>query len=326
MKLGQGALFACAVAAVAVVLSVVVPRLMDGTQHAPARESDTTHQQAEEGAVREDAAAAAAAAYADTPQTRGKINPASGDYETFAGVTCIAFVKDRLTNPGWARVYDAIAQDSVLSKYYTPLPVSSYHMTIHPMFTVADVRGATPRAFEAALARVQPGLAQFHTELVEHPFEPTGTVVGGGARGIIVLAVALDAQHAATTEKLRHRIAELTGMNEIRGYRQHITLAYRSTAPTRADEPLLKEAEARLMRLITTSVLPGGRVEFEPARVMLFHDMTLFQPTDPTAWSQHPLVQLPPTPPELKLKKKPDGWVPSWSTHKEQQQQEHEQQ
>lgn len=255
-------------------------------------------------------------AYLDTPQTRGKISPASGDYETFAGVTLIAPVADRLTNPGWAAVHDLLARDPVLRACYTPLPVTSYHMTVHPLATVSSVPGSTPRAFDAVLARWQPALAALANETTAQPFAPAGTLAGVHAGGIVVLAVDLAPADAAAARALRARVAALTGLPALDGYRQHITLAYRHAAPAPGDRARLRAALARLETVLRREVLAraGGRLRFAPAQLMLFHDMTRFVPTDPARWGAEPLADLAPTPPALRLKHKPAGWSPPWPT------------
>jgi len=252
--------------------------------------------------------------YLDTPHTRGKIRPATGDYETFGGITCIANVADRYTNPGWARVYDFIENDPVLSKYYTALPVSSYHMTIHPMFTVSGVPGSTPRRFDAELIKKKLPLTAFYKETVQHPFEPRGKILDTYAQGIIVIAVGIRPEDAKRAYGLRKLIEKLTGMNAIEGYRQHITLAYRKEGFEPDDFVPIQQSLDKLKGILADDVLSNsnGELLFEKAQLMLFHDMALFQPTDPNTWSSEPLADLPPTPPELKMKVKPEGWRAPW--------------
>ena len=253
-------------------------------------------------------------AYLDTPHTRGKINPITGDYETFGGVTCIANIADRFSNPGWARVYEFIETDPILSKYYTALPVSSYHMTIHPMFTVSSVPGSTPRRFDAQLVPSKPAFIKFHEELVNHPFEPKGKIMDTYAQGIIVIAVELDPEDQKRTFGLRQLIHKLTGLDPIERYGQHITLAYRKSKVDVQDFRPLTKSLQQLIAILNNEVLSksGGKLLFDKAQVMLFHDMALFQPSDPNTWSDEPLGDLPPTPEALKKKVKPEGWRAPW--------------
>ena len=252
--------------------------------------------------------------YLDTPHTRGKINRFSGNYETFGGITCIAPIADRYTNPGWARVYDFIEKDPILSQYYTALPVTSYHMTVHPMFTVSGVPGYTPRKFDVEINKAKKALTAFYNETVDHPFEPRGTVIDTYAQGIIVIAVELDSEDAMRTYQLRKLLGKLTGLDPIENYRQHITLAYRSADFGRQNSALVQESLMKLKSIIEKDVLPNsdGKLLFDKAQLMLFHDMTLFQPTNPMTWSDEPLADLPPTPPEFKMKVKPEGWRAPW--------------
>ena len=257
-------------------------------------------------------------AFLDTPQTRGKISAATGDYEVFGGVTFIAPVADRLTNAGWAAVHDLLAHDPALRACYTPLPVSSLHMTVHPLATVAGVRGATPRAFDAQLARWQPALAALANTTTAEPFAPAGALAGVHVGPLVVLGVTLAPDDSARARALRQRVAALTGLSALPDYRPHVTLAYRHAPPPRtpAGVARLRAAHARLDALLRREVLPraGGRLRFAPAHLALFHDMTRFVPTDPARWGPEPLRDLPPTPSALRLKQKPPGWTPPWPT------------
>jgi len=68
----------------------------------------------------------------------------------------------------------------------------------------------------------------------------------------------------------------------------------------------MSTAYRTLVDIMKNEVLPnsGGKLKFDKAELMLFHDMCLFQPTDPNKWTEEPLADLPPTPVELKQKKK----------------------
>jgi len=252
--------------------------------------------------------------YLDTPHTRGKIHPMTGDYETFGGITCIAPVADRYTNPGWAHVYNFIESDPALSKYYTPLPVSSYHMTIHPMFTVSAVPGSTPRRFDKELLRAKDAFTAFYNETVEHPFEPRGGISDTYAQGIIVIAVDLREEDSSRAFGLRKLIQRLTGLNAIDEYRQHITLAYRKRSFDSSDIGSIQQSLKTIKSILADEVLANsnGQLVFDKAELMLFHDMALFQPTNPMTWTDEPLADLPPTPAELKMKVKPEGWRAPW--------------
>jgi len=252
--------------------------------------------------------------YLDTPHAYGKINAWTGDYLEFGGVTCIANVADRYTNRGWAHAYEFIESDPMLSQYYTPLPVSSYHMTIHPMFTVADVPGSTPRVFDAKLNQLKSGFTQFYDELHNNPYKPKGKLKAMFGGGIIVIAVDLNPEDQKRAEGLRSKIHDFLGLDPIDRYRQHITLAYRRTTVEPKDEPGVKQSLNKLRKILDDEVLvnSGGKLKFESAELMLFHDMALFQPTDPRRWGVEPLGDLPFTPVELTQKVKPKGWVAPW--------------
>jgi len=244
--------------------------------------------------------------YLETPHTSGKISQSSGDYLTFGGVTCIANIADRNTNPGWTKIHDFLESDPFFSQYYTPLPVSSYHMTIHPMFTVSSTPGYNPRAFDAELLEKKSGFIEFYDELEKNPFVPEGKFVTIYTGGIIVIAVELDDDNQERADGLRTMVEDVLGIDRMRKYRQHITLAYRSKEFDPKDAVDMKKSYQTLVGIMKNEVLPnsGDKLVFEKAELMLFHDMCLFQPTDPHKWTDEPLGDLPPTPAELKQKKK----------------------
>jgi len=129
--------------------------------------------------------------FLDTPHVEGKISYTTGDYLTFGGITCIANIADRNTNPGWTKIHDFLESDPFFSEYYTALPVNSYHMTIHPMFTVSSAPGSTPRAFDAELHKKKSGFLKIYNELENNPFQPEGKFMNIFTGGIVVIAVDL---------------------------------------------------------------------------------------------------------------------------------------
>jgi len=245
--------------------------------------------------------------YLNTSQIHGKIDWQTGDYNTFSGVTYIAQVKDRMTNTElWQWAHDYIANNKVLNKFYTPLPVSSYHMTIHPMTTTSSAHPPTPRKFNSYLYDNKEVMCKWHNMTVAQPFAPKGTISGVYAQGIIVLGVSNPFHDEEIAKKQRKDMCKEMKLCVSDDYQSHITLAYRFRRITKDEEK--EEIGKEMMEL--RKHLWGKEIEFEPAHLMLFHDMTAFIPTNPCLWDEQPLLSIPFTDPKQKSHKEICGSKP----------------
>lgn len=220
----------------------------------------------------------------------GKIDD-TGAYQRFGGITLICPV-DRDAKAAWAKVYDAIAKDPLLVQYYAPLPASSYHVTIDPLFTEREAR-KSPAEFRAVLRSLSEGFEALHQATVDTPLAPRARLDSVHAsRMILGASLTLDRpEDARGAVDLRNIIEKSIGLPHTHAIKHHMTFAYRFREPENSGVWRMLEQAARRVedQIRATLVDENGRIALEPAALMEFESMTEFVPTDPMRWQKEEL-------------------------------------
>ncbi|WP_203454765.1 DUF1868 domain-containing protein [Legionella sp. MW5194] len=196
-----------------------------------------------------------------------KIN-ADGHYTPFPGVTVICPVREEDT-PFWQSVYQALVNDPLLLRYFSPLPMASYHMTAINVFTEAN-EGA--EGWHRFLSEHRPFLQRLKASLDQQCIKPTLTIEKIVVSDVIQLYGHLPATMRevivtlARDHHLEHKIPHVF----------HITLAYRYQTPS--DERLqtiTRHVSHRLQKLLQHH---ADTWLLKPAGLYCFNDMTAFIP------------------------------------------------
>lgn len=202
-----------------------------------------------------------------TLPSRIKID-AEGRYTLFPGVTVICPIRDE-DKPFWSLIHQILAEEKWLLRYFSLLPLDSYHMTAINLFTEALEGGNDWGGFlsehRSFLLRLKASLDQLH-------LLPVLTIERIVVSDVIQLYGHLPAQTRddivvlARQYHLEHKIPRVF----------HITLAYRYRKP--ADECLqtiTHEVSGRLKSLLQRHTYTWS---LKPAGLYSFNDMTAFMP------------------------------------------------
>ncbi|KAH3761760.1 hypothetical protein Pelo_6409 [Pelomyxa schiedti] len=214
----------------------------------------------------------------------------TGAYVPIYGITLISHIMDP---EKWQPIYDFIENNPHIRSYYTPLPISSYHMTIFPMQTQYDSpAGGNPKKMADHLMTLKPGLEKIQDSLGEWRIKllPTYKDV---SIGNMIIAVSLEPRDFENSliQKLRKQVAREAGLDYYPEYRFHITLAYRYKNLPKGATDEFKKALEQLRHIFTQTVLgPDRQIALHKPALVLFDDMTAFYPTNPYLWSSHPIA------------------------------------
>ena len=209
----------------------------------------------------------------------------NGKYLRFPGINLICMAKDRATSAAWRRIYEFVRDDETFRKYYSALPPESYHMTVHPMYTLGDSRG-NPSYFNSHLVRPEANKAfrDTQSELDVDPFTPTPLVSDVYARGIIALKLRLNMADNIRAKALRKRIVDEAQLPVSTNYVSHVTLAYRFREPETEEERAALQESVNELRELVSEVFRGAPLQFENAGFTFFDNMLKFVPTNPFKW------------------------------------------
>lgn len=217
----------------------------------------------------------------------GKLNDL-GEYQTFPGITLISHVADRTKAGGlWERVHKFVSEDPALRAVYSPLPASSYHMTIFPLLTHHETRMDGPQ-FDRMVWHYREGYKRIFSAIRDPaPLLVRPRFRAVHARGILGLVLdipdkdvfgrVLDVRHLVTKE------LRLPGSDD---YTYHITLGYKyNSFPGRSTVQELKKSMRELEDIINEGLAAtGGFIPLDQTEITLFDSMTEFRPTDPNTW------------------------------------------
>lgn len=217
----------------------------------------------------------------------GKLNDA-GEYQEFPGITLISHVAGRTAAGGlWERVHRFVSEDPALRAVYSPLPASSYHMTVFPLLTHHETRMDGPQ-FDRMVWHYREGYKRvFDAIRSPEPLLVRPRFRAVHARGI--LGLVLDIPDKAVFERVlgvRHLVTKELRLAGEDTYTYHITLGYKyNSFPPKSTASQIKKSLRELERIIKEGLEPtGGLIPLDQTEITLFNSMTEFRPTDPYAW------------------------------------------
>lgn len=196
-----------------------------------------------------------------------------GTYTRFPGFTVIASVGAEESKL-WEAIYNSIANNSVVRKYYAPLPASSYHMTAMGLFT-QQYDGGTD--WEGFIKAKMPFFKRLHEALHEREFKPEISFVEVNTSSTIHIVVSLPKEQ----QDIINDIAKEFDMESNVPFAFHITLAYQYEM---IDEASIGEVRLELTKvrdaINTILAAKTSPLVIEPPKLTYFNDMTAFIPWD----------------------------------------------
>eukprot|EP00727_Mastigamoeba_balamuthi_P006964 m51a1_g2889 hypothetical protein (268) ;mRNA; r:422508-423519 len=227
----------------------------------------------------------------------------TGKYQPHPGINLICFTP-RERDGKWGQVHKYVTTNEAILAYYSPLPLESYHMTIHPLFTQRMVGAGSVGELERVILSMRPGFEAVQFRLEQEPLAPVVRVEGVSAGRMILgigFAIASKDQGKAVAS-LRADAASKIGLPApSTDYGFHMTLGYRYRdlpGAWSAERAKLNAAVAELERIVREAVCDeqaggvGGLCTFAPAVLTTFADMTKFVPTDPRQWPRSSVPNL----------------------------------
>lgn len=230
---------------------------------------------------------AALAGRSPKPLFGGKLNDL-GEYQTFPGITLISHVADRSKAGGlWERVHKFVSEDPALRAVYSPLPASSYHMTIFPLLTHHETRMDGPQ-FDRMVWHYREGYKRIFAAIREpEPLLVRPRFRAVHARGILGLVLDIpDKEVFARVLDVRHLVTKELRLPGADTYTYHITLGYKyNSFPGKSTVQQLKKSMERLEAIINEGLADtDGLIPLDQTEITLFDSMTEFRPTDPNTW------------------------------------------
>ena len=192
-----------------------------------------------------------------------KVN-SKGEYTPFHGWTVISNLNCTLG------FIERNLRTSVLSKYFAPLPATSYHMTLYNIW--CEGRTLLPQQNDDPTS-IYPLLEQMQAEIDRQVWKPFSLqhaqILYTGSTLCIMIYTS---DNFTQANNIRERMIKLVGIKDGMGC-YHITLAYQYARILEANNAVLTAEVNRL-----NDLLNGQLYELEKPFVAQFQDMTVFQP------------------------------------------------
>lgn len=197
-----------------------------------------------------------------------KIN-SLGKYGKFEGTTIICFLskKDR---EKYKKVHDFIKESKVIQKYYSPLPVDSYHMTILNIFTRKYTKDYGQRLEK--LKKMIGGINGILNQVQLCPRTAKTELYTRGTMGVRCELNNVVNEHFI--QPMRSGMAANIGVKYDQNFQFHMTLGYRYKNVIIEDKPAFLDEVTALNKLVNSI----GNVTFEKTQLCYFEDMTSFIP------------------------------------------------
>jgi hypothetical protein len=199
-------------------------------------------------------------------RTPAKID-STGVYLPFSGLTTLSFVDSK--KQCWQSV-SALLNNTLIKRYYAPLPLESYHMTL---FSLMNERESTPWV-ETANKYIAP-LRQLKKNLRDSNLTPVVKYEGLRTEGVIQLHL------AGLTKQVKEikRLKSFLFSPPIALDALHVTLAYQFKTVAEADKEKLSALFVSIHKTLM-KLLGKTSTKLLPAQLCYFKNMTLFKPWD----------------------------------------------
>lgn len=193
-----------------------------------------------------------------------KINQ-KGQYCLYPGTTIVSMI-DSKDLVFWQKIHDSLMRAKTICKYFSPLPFTSYHMTLVALDTVVD---AGEQRWELYIDTRLPKYQELHNDLIAiyQSLQEVRVRILREDCGIT-----LDVMPSDLTVDENLKLSKKHGI--MRGVPQnyHITLAYQFKDISSEDHKLIVDE----LRNMQTMFKQKGKIQLEPPRVYYFRGMTEF--------------------------------------------------
>jgi hypothetical protein len=197
---------------------------------------------------------------------------ADGNYSSFRGVTVVSAVGSA-NAPLWEALSHSLNSNDQLKKYYSLLPLSSYHMTTINLFT-EDATSVSPAEWTRFVAGRLTWFQELNTELNSQTFQPVITYQGVTVSGSVGLIVQMP-------QEMEDRVLTLAQRRLLTGQVPrffHITLGYqyKEIAP-QVRKQLANQLREEIGKIFDSYTQP---LILDEPQLCYFNDMTAFVPWD----------------------------------------------
>jgi hypothetical protein len=195
-----------------------------------------------------------------------------GQYLPYKGVTIVSAI-DSGSDPFWYKLNEGLNQSSLIKRYYSLLPLSSYHMTTTNLFQEQGLPSEEKSMRDFIDFRLS-WFKRVSEALEADRFYPQVTVQNSSARSVIVLSLRLENVQASKISDIAGKFGQQSKIpNPL-----HVTLAY-----LYKELPLETqiEIEQELKRILRESLSDQSQVfTLKAPKLCFFQDMTAFIPWD----------------------------------------------
>lgn len=199
-----------------------------------------------------------------------------GHYIPFHGYTIISMLTHRNE---LSKIYDSIKNTKFLSKFLTPLPISSYHVTIYDIFTQRKIPMKYTSDFASSMKLSQNSgalktdliAAQYICDKIQGgiTFKPKNIVFGDGpGRPFIVEGEISNLKELNTARDMFTSLFNKDDSGRI----YHFTLGYIHSVVTEHDKPVIMKELQELWQLLQ------DEYRLDQPNVCYFESMEEFQP------------------------------------------------
>mmetsp|Transcript_14311 Transcript_14311/g.21427 ORF Transcript_14311/g.21427 Transcript_14311/m.21427 type:complete len:215 (+) Transcript_14311:106-750(+) len=198
----------------------------------------------------------------------------SGNYCRFEGFTIVSCV-DRAVLSSLQTVYDALAKSELISNYYSPLPLDSYHMTTTMLHNKSNLNDS--ESWEEFVYKNMEFYQHLKASVDQQNIKPVFSVKYILVSSAIFLMGTIDESH----ERSICELAEQYGLTSFlpffsnRKPREfHITLAYQYKSMSDSTSQNVKET---ILKAIGNA-LPSEHIHLDSPQLCYHNDMTGFHP------------------------------------------------
>jgi hypothetical protein len=195
-----------------------------------------------------------------------------GNYCHFPGVTVVANIAKNEYYSMWDDIYSELKGNNLIIKYYSLLPVDSYHMTTIGLYTRREV----PENWNDFFDKNLPFFESLSVDIEDrYHFQPKiSSFDTGKASSVIYVNLSLDSEQAATNFDLAKK-HNLVGHL----FPYHLTFGYQYKGFE--DMSLQKAVQEELDRIVNNvkekyQISKENLLTLESPHLCYFHDMTKF--------------------------------------------------
>ncbi|CAH6419436.1 Hypothetical protein HVR_LOCUS629 [uncultured virus] len=196
-----------------------------------------------------------------------------GQYKPFTGITVISFIKDRSKDPRWKEIFDLMQNSKNFLKYFTPLPLESYHMTLQDL--VNEKFHNNREEFFRYLMLNFSNMEEIKMQIINGDFKIRFKAVFTSS----TFGIDVKVEPQQIIEETRSNITQVMGTPHNPSYIFHITLAYRyENWGKYLNDTAARDEEKMITERITNIFEKSPDIICESPKLCYFTSMTEFIP------------------------------------------------